>query len=84
MKRDIDYAALAVTKSITEKFGAKNDLSGLTVTALERVIRLADGERLTEGTRDFLMSTIRKAETYDQFWQLAPFSRVDGVLQPKR
>ncbi len=84
MKRDIDYAASAVNKSMVEKFGGKCDLGGLTVVALESVIRLEDGQRRSEGTRSFLMSTIRKAETYDQFWQLAPFCRADAVVQPKQ
>ncbi len=69
MARDIDYAAIAVTNAITEKFGRANDLKDLQVTANDRTITLRDGQRTAEGTRDDLLAAIRAAETYDQVWE---------------
>ena len=71
MARDIDYAATAVQRAIVEKFGGKSDLQNLTVTANERTISLQDGQRTAEGTRDDLLATIRKADSYTRLWELA-------------
>ena len=67
--RDIDYAAKAVKTAIMEKFGAKNDLSGLYVLAGERTISVRDGEAAAEGTRDALLAGIREASTYADLWE---------------
>jgi hypothetical protein len=69
MARDIDYAAKAVKTAIMEKFGAKNDLSGLYVLAGERTISVRDGEAAAEGTRDDLLAGIRDASSYADFWE---------------
>jgi hypothetical protein len=68
LTRDIDYAALAVKKSLTEKFGRQNDLGALEVTAGERTITVRDGTNLAEGTRDALMVGIHAASCYADCW----------------
>lgn len=70
MTRDIDYAAIAVTNALIEKYGRQNDLQELTVMPNERTISLLHGGRRAEGTRDELLSGIRKSPTYEQLWQL--------------
>ena len=70
MLRDIDYAAAAVQRAILEKFGRKNELQELQVTAGERSIAIQHGRRTAEGTRDDLLSFVRKADNYDDLWQL--------------
>jgi hypothetical protein len=74
MSRDIDYAAIAVNKAIVEKFGRQNDLQDLKVTANERTISLRHAGRHAEGTRDALLAAVRKAESYDQLWEVLPKS----------
>jgi hypothetical protein len=69
MLRDIDYAAKAVERAIVEKFGRKEQLQDLQVTAQERTISVRHGERSAEGTRDSLLAAIRKAESYEDLWQ---------------
>jgi len=69
MLRDIDYAATAVKKAIVEKFGRQNPTEDLLVTAKERTIAVQDGEHIAEETRDNLLAALRKAESYEQFWQ---------------
>ena len=69
MARDIDYAATAVHRAIVEKYGRKSDLQNLTVTANERTISLQDGQHRAEGTRDDLLATIRKADSYTHLWE---------------
>jgi hypothetical protein len=69
MARDIDYAAKAVKTAIVEKFGAKNDLSGLYVLAGERTISVRDGEAAAEGTRDALLAGIRESSNYADVWE---------------
>jgi hypothetical protein len=69
MPRDIDYAAKAVKTALVEKFGAKNDLSGLYVLAGERTISVRDGTAAAEGTRDDLLAGIRDADSYADFWE---------------
>jgi hypothetical protein len=76
MLRDIDYAAAAVQRAITEKFGRHSDLKDLQVAAGDRVISVQHGDRLAEGSRDRLLSDIRKAESYDELWTL--------LVQPER
>ena len=70
--RDIDYAATAVKVAIEEKFGRKNDLQNLTVTAKERTIAVCDGQLRLEGTRDNLLAALRRAESYEDFWRPLP------------
>jgi hypothetical protein len=70
MARDIDYAAIAVQKAIVEKFGRKNELQGLEVTANERTISVRDGDCAGEGTRDELLAAIRAAESYQNLWDI--------------
>lgn len=72
MARDIDYAAVTVKTAIVEKFGRKNTLTDLTVTANERTLSVQDGPRSAEGTRDDLLAAVRKAETYDELWHFMP------------
>lgn len=72
MARDIDYAAVTVKTAIVEKFGRKTTLTDLTVTANERTLSVQDGEQMAEGTRDDLLAAVRKAETYEQLWQVMP------------
>ena len=70
MLRDIDYAATAVKKAIVEKFGRKNSLDDLQVVANEKTISVQHGERLADGTRDNLLAALRKADSYDTFWEM--------------
>ena len=70
MLRDIDYAAVAVKTAIVEKFGRQNPLEELQVIAHEKTISVQHGDRLADGTRDNLLATLRKADSYDHFWQL--------------
>jgi hypothetical protein len=72
MARDIDYAAIAVSTAIAEKFGRKNDLRDLVVTANERTISIHDGHRKAEGTRDDLLAAVREAESYSSLWEILP------------
>ena len=69
MARDIDYAATAVKKAIVEKFGRKNELQNLAVTADEKTISIRDGRRIAEGTRDDLLAAIRAADSYARLWE---------------
>jgi hypothetical protein len=75
MDRDIDYAAVAVEKALTEKFGRQHDLTDLTVTAKERTIVVCHGDRLGEGSRDDLQALIRQAQSYDDLWQILALHR---------
>ena len=70
MLRDIDYAAAAVRRSIVEKFGRKTELGDLQVTAGDTAISIQHGRRSADGSRDWLLSVIRKADSYDELWQL--------------
>jgi hypothetical protein len=79
MLRDIDYAATAVQRAIVEKFGRKNELQELQVTAGDRAISIRDGDRLAEGSRDRLLAAVRKADSYDDLWhQLSQPERSPG------
>ena len=69
MARDIDYAATAVKKAIVEKFGRKNELQNLAVTADEKTISIRDGRRIAEGTRDDLLAAVRAADSYARLWE---------------
>lgn len=71
MTRDIDYAAVAVRAAIVEKFGRTNDLNDLQVAAAEKTIEVRHGESSCAGTRDRLLAMVRKADSYQRFWQLA-------------
>ena len=70
MLRDIDYAAAAVKTAIVEKFGREEALADLQVVAHERTISIQHGQRIAEGTRDRLITAVRKVGGYEQFWQL--------------
>ncbi len=72
MLRDIDYAAVAVKTAIVEKFGRQNALENLQVIANEDTISVVDGEHSAEGTRDNLLIALRKAGSYESFWQILP------------
>ena len=74
MARDIDYAATAVRTAIVEKFGRANALDDLQVTAGEKTIRVVHGKRVAEGTRDDLLAALRKADTYENLWQVFPLA----------
>lgn len=74
MARDIDYAAVAVKNSLVEKFARQNQLEDLEVIANERTISVRQAGRVVEGTRDDLLAAIRKANIYDDFWQVLPGS----------
>lgn len=69
--RDIDYAAQAVLTAIQQKFGREHDLHDLKVEARERTIRVSLADQYFEGTRDELMSTLRKAADLESFWSPA-------------
>ena len=69
--RDIDYAAQAVLTALQQKFGRQNDLRDLKVEARERTIRVSLADQSFEGTRDELMSTLRKATDLEAFWSPA-------------
>lgn len=70
MLRDIDYAAVAVQRAIEEKYGRQAELKHLKVTAGPSSICVKDGRRSGEGSRDRLLSLVRKAASYDDLWQL--------------
>lgn len=72
MASDLEYAAIAVERALTEKFGSRASLDGLMVTPRERTIAVCQGEQTIEGTRDFLLSIIRQAGSLDQFWLSVP------------
>jgi hypothetical protein len=74
MLRDIDYAASAVQRAIVEKFGGRDDMQELRVTANESTISLDHAGRSGEGTRDALLAAVRKADSYEQLWQVVPGS----------
>jgi hypothetical protein len=69
MSRDIDFAALAVKGAIVEKFGRKRELNDLTATGNLTTITVRDGQFAIEGTRDQLLTLVRKTETYEQLWE---------------
>ena len=68
MRRDIDYAAVAVKTAIVEKFGRREELDSLEVTAGERTIVVQHNEDTIEGTRDDLLARVRKAEELSHLW----------------
>jgi hypothetical protein len=70
MTRDTDYAAIAVTNAIAEKFGRANDLKELEVIANDHTITVRHGKRTIEDTRHNLLAAIRASETYDRLWEL--------------
>lgn len=72
MLRDIDYAAAAVEKAIVEKFGRREDVQELRVTANEKTISLEHAGRTGEGTRDAILAAVRKADSYEQLWDVVP------------
>jgi len=68
--QDIDYAAVAVKTAIVEKFGGGDALADLETVANDRTISVTHAGRQAEGTRDNLLAAVRKANSYDDFWQL--------------
>ena len=70
MLRDIDYGATAVKTAIVEKFGRQEALADLLVVANENTISVQHGRRIAEGTRDHLITAVRKVGGYAQFWEL--------------
>ncbi len=69
MARDIDYAAIAVRKSILEKF-RNEPLDTLQAIAGESTIAIHHQGWIAEGSRDDLLAIVRTATDYDQFWDL--------------
>ena len=67
--RDIDYAAVAVKKAIVEKF-SRVELQELRVIAGERTISVEHEGRIAEGTRDDLLTAVRKATSYANLWEV--------------
>lgn len=65
MKRDIDYAAMAVQTAIQDKFSRQHDLTKLKVEALELTIRISFNEHETQGSRDQLLALVRNALDLD-------------------
>jgi hypothetical protein len=79
MARDIDYAAAAVRSAIMEKFGQDNDLDDLHVRANASTISLSRHGQEVEGTRGPLLATIRRATTYEDWWNtVAGVGKVTG------
>lgn len=77
MGRDIDHAAVAVENALKERFGRQVDFTELKVTPHERTMTIRHDGRITEGTRDRLITAIRKANTYDELWR-----DLTGALKP--
>jgi len=68
--QDIDYAAVAVKAAIVEKFGRDAALDDLTLTANNRTISIVHNGKRAQGTRDNLLAALRKADSYESFWQM--------------
>ena len=67
--RDIDYAADAVKRAILEKFGDV-ELDSLQVMAGEHTIYVEHDGRNAEGARGILLAAVRRATSYDDFWEV--------------
>lgn len=76
-RRDIDYAADAVKKAISEKF-SDVELENLQVTAGERTISIEHDGQNAEGTRDALLGALRKARSYSGLWEV--FANDDRII----
>ena len=74
MARDTDFAAVAIKAALLDKFSRQNAMDDLELVAHDRKISVRHAGRGVEGTRDDLLSAIRKAETYDDFWKVFPRS----------
>ena len=71
MARDIDYAATAVRgSSIIEKFRIQEELEAMQAIAGDKTIAIHHHGRIAEGSRDDLLSIVRSATSYDDFWAL--------------
>jgi len=68
--QDIDYAAVAVKAAIVEKFGRDAALDDLTLTANNRTISVVHDGKRAQGTRDNLLAALRKADSYESFWEM--------------
>jgi len=82
MLRDIDYAAAAVKTAIEEKFGRRQSLENLRVTANQNTISVVDGDRAAEGTRDNLLAALRKAGSYEDLWEIFPQYECESKIGP--
>ncbi len=69
MARDIDYAAVAVRKSIVDKFRSE-PLDAMEAIAGDTMIGIHHSGRIAEGTRDDLLAIVRGSTSYDHFWEL--------------
>lgn len=69
MATDIEYAALAVRKSIVEKFRS-TPLEDLKSVAGDRTIAVIHGDHKAEGTRDDLLAAVRKATSFENLWEV--------------
>lgn len=67
--RDIDYAVVAVRKAIVEKF-RDTALEDLQVVAGDRTITIEHAGRKAEGVRGDLLTALRKAKSYANFWDI--------------
>ena len=67
--RDIDYAAAAVQRAVSEKFSSV-DLKNFQVMAGDRTIYIEHDGRNAEGIRGVLLADVRKAANYDDFWDV--------------
>jgi len=68
--QDIDYATVAVKTAIVEKFGREAALDDLTLVAKDRTISIKHDRKQAEGSRDNLLAAVRKADSYESFWQV--------------
>lgn len=69
-REEVDYAAVAVRTAIVEKFFGKAEPPDLHLESAGRMISIRDAGRSAQGTRDDLLATVRKTQTYDAFWDL--------------
>ena len=69
MARDIDYAAVAVRTAIVEKF-KDTALEDLQTVAGERTISICHAGHKAEGTRHDLITAVRDATSYANFWEI--------------
>lgn len=67
--RDIDYAAAAVQRAVFEKFSSV-DLKNFQVMAGDRTIYIEHDGRNAESIRGVLLDDVRKATSYDDFWDI--------------
>lgn len=66
--RDIDHAAKAVRTAMKDKYGRAEDLAELSVEVTGATIRVTLGDDEAAGTRDQLMTWIRRAPDLESLW----------------